>query len=146
MSRKRNYLNWNARQDVDLLALALSDRWPVEPEKKREIVLRQVDILNDPNVSAHVKSRAAQNLVNMGRQNLMALEYIANFAQRQDPVIEATDEEIAAGLASQFPQLEYTNSSEEKTFPSISHIEDNPGSGDRIKWVRSWNGRLVRSA
>ncbi len=91
-----------AKEDVDLLKMALDQMWPVEGSKKRDIVDRQLDIIRDPLIPAVVRTLAAKNIISMGVCNLKAIELMVKAGLASSTPEEArasvtSDEELVAG-------------------------------------------------
>lgn len=91
-----------AREDVDLLKMAMAQMWPVDADQREQLIQRQMDIVTDPALPAEVKSGAAKNVLAAGLANLKALDTIIRLGLAQASVRQqgriSSDEEIAEGL------------------------------------------------
>lgn len=83
--RPKNLRAEEAKEDVDLVQMALSQMWPVQNEVKGEILQKQLEIVRDPLVPHHVRVLAAKNIMAMGVMNLKAIDTIIKASGLQNP-------------------------------------------------------------
>lgn len=100
--RPRNQRAAEAREDVDLLKMALAQMWPVSAEQRAQLIDRQMEIVTDPLLPSNVKSEAARNVLAAGIANLKAIETVIKLGLAQATVKTVThlasDEEMQEGL------------------------------------------------
>jgi hypothetical protein len=95
------------KENVDLAARALGQAWPIDSDKRTEIVDMLMDIVRDPLVYSEVKVKAMKTLVAATAVNLKAVDMAMNFelksrqarADSSEPVpVVIDDDELAEGL------------------------------------------------
>lgn len=125
----RNQVATEAREDCQLMALALSQMWPVTATVKQEMVDNQLEILRHPLVPAAVKTLAARNLLACGVANLKAIQLMIDAGAQNTPrgegdVLPATDEEVGTGL------LALTNAAERVDVTPVSDANPRRDEGE----------------
>lgn len=70
-----------ARESAKLLALALSQSWPISPDAKEKAVQSQIELLDDPLVPSVVKAMAVKNLVSMTQTNMKCIEVASKMVE-----------------------------------------------------------------
>lgn len=93
-----NIVQREAREDVQLLSLALNELWPVSADARKKLIDRQMEIINNPIVSEMTRALAARNVLAAGALNLKA---IALLREIQGTVIPAGNEETDAVASNQ---------------------------------------------
>ena len=86
--RPENGRSAEAREDADLLKLALSQMWPIDQEMKEEILARQLEIVKDPLVPSFVRVTAAKNVVAMGIMNLKVIDTVLKLRSTSSGLVQ----------------------------------------------------------
>lgn len=113
--RPTNAVVKEAREDVDLLRMALAQMWPVPQENKQELIDRQMEIVRNDLLPGDVRNQAARNIMAAGIANLKALELLLKcgiataMIGKEKPERVASDSEIVEGLQRMITEVPVEN-------------------------------------